>query len=105
MGMFYTYSVMISGNDYDPDYGWADEHYVLKTEGFDTYREACEFVRSITAEQALEWERQTECNGLDIVIFADPAADWVYELASKELGYAEWIGDKLNATDIWTWSE
>ena len=57
-------------------------------------------MRSITAEQALEWERQTECNGLDIVIFADPTADWVYELAFRELGFAEWIGDKLNATDI-----
>jgi hypothetical protein len=96
----YDYTVVIQGNDYDPDYGWADEHYHLKDESFDTYEEACEFVRGITPEQALEWERETECNGLDIVIFADPLIDWMYELSFEALGFCEWIGDKLNLMDL-----
>ena len=96
----YEYNVMISGNDYIPDYGWADEHYHLKDECFDTYEEACEFVRGITKEQALEWERETGCNGLDIVIFADPLIDWMYELSFETLGFCEWIGDKLNLLDL-----
>lgn len=100
MEVTYDYTVAIQGNDFIPDYGWADERYPLKEESFGTYEEACEFVRSITPEQALEWERETDCNGLDIVIFADPVIDWMYELSFKELGCCEWIGDKCNLLDL-----
>lgn len=109
MNYTYDYTVTIQGNDYDPDYGWADEHYHLKDVPCDSYEEACEFLRSITPEQALEWEHQTMCNALDIVIFADPVLPCgTYELDFQIVGECEWIGDKRNCIDVWeleTWKE
>lgn len=101
MEVIYEYTVVIQGNDFIPDYGWADEHYHLDDALFDTLEEAREFVRSITPEQALEWERMTDCNGLDVVIFADPVLpDGTYELGFEIVGECEWIGDKLNLLDL-----
>lgn len=99
----YDYMVAIQGNDYDFEYDcWEDEHYHLKDVLCDSYEEACEFLRSITPEQALEWERQTKCNGLDITIFADPVLpDGTYELAFTVVGECEWIGDKCNRIEVW----
>lgn len=105
MATIYEFTVQINGNDYDPDYGWADEHYTLKEETFDTYEEACEFLRGITPEQALEWERETDCNGLDVVIWKDELVGssivgWNYG-DSAIVGESEWIGDKCNVIDVW----
>lgn len=98
----YDYTVAIHGNDYDPEYGWSDEHYHLKDVACDSYEEACEFLRNITQEQAIEWERQTKCNALDILIFADPVLpDGTYEIDFKIVGECEWIGDKCNCIDVW----
>lgn len=100
----YGYTVSIQGNDYEPDYGWSDEHYHLKDVPFDSYEEACEFLRSITPEQALDWERQTECNGLDIIILVDfilPDGTHDYSHGFTMIGECEWIGDKCNCIDVW----
>jgi len=99
----YDYMVVIQGNDYDFEYDcWEDEHYHLKDVLCDSYEEACEFLRSITPEQALEWERQTECNGLDIIIIADTVLpDGTDELDFIVVGECEWIGDKCNCIDVW----
>lgn len=99
----YDYTVAIQGNDYDfEDDSWYGEHYHLKDVPCDSYEEACEYLRSITPEQALEWERQTKCNGLDITIFADPVLpDGTYELDFSIVGECEWIGDKCNCIDVW----
>lgn len=96
----YDYTVVVQGNDWDEDNGWHDEHYHVCDIPMDGEKEAIEYLHSITKEQALEWERQSKCNGLDIVVFADEINEYgvpTYEVSI--VAECEWIGDKLNG--IW----
>lgn len=102
MAIAYDYTVQINGCDFDFDEEcWYDEHYTVKEVVFDTLEEAQEFVRGITAKQALEWERETKCNGLDVVIWKDELngnqLGWHYG-DSIVVGEREFIGDKENGT-------
>ena len=100
MSIRYEYDVVIQGNDWDADYGWHDEHYLIEQECFDNIEEAQEFVRGITVEQALAWEDESNCNGLDVIIIAYPIPDGGYECDWMIVGECEWIGDKLNLLDL-----
>ena len=99
MTITYDYTVQINGCDFDfEDKCWCDEHYTLKEIVFDTLEQAQEFVRSITAEQALEWERETNCNGLDVLIFKDEVLEGGNYDDFEIVGEREFVGGEENGT-------
>lgn len=101
MATIYEYTVQINGCDFDfEDMCWCDEHYTVKEAVFDTLDEAKDFVNSITPEQVIEYERQTECNGLDVVIWKDELVGidnvgWHYG-DSTVVGEKEFVGHQVN---------
>ena len=100
--MTYDFTVAIQGQDYDPVYGWGGEHYHLEDVPCDSYEDAVAYCDAITTDQVLEWERRSRCNGLDVVIFADPVMDdGTYELGFHVVGEYEWIGADRNLRDVW----
>ena len=96
-----TYTVQIAGSNFDFEYKeWDDELYTVEEHEFDTLEEAQEYVREITTEQVVEWEKQADCNGLDVVIWED---EWVqvsevgwHDNGFSVVGEKEWVGDKVN---------
>ena len=101
MDVTYVYTVEVMGCDFI-DSEWSDEHEFVCDIHFDTEKEAVDFLFGITKEQALEWERRSRCNGLDVVIFADPVMDdGTYELGFHVVGEYEWIGADRNLRDVW----
>lgn len=102
MATIYEYTVQINGCDFDfEDKSWCDEHYTLKEEVFGTLEHAQDFVNSITAEQVLEYEQATNCNGLDVVIWKEELTGncfgWHYG-DSVVVGEKEWVGSQVNGT-------
>lgn len=100
----YEYHVEIAGCDWiedalDGSGYWDDEHETVETVVFDTLAEANAFVRSITTEQVVAWEKESRCNALDVVIYQERVIDNVYDLAWIIMGEAEWIGSNINS--IW----
>lgn len=96
----YEYTVSVSGNDWDEECGWHDEHYHVCDIPMGSIEEAILYLLYITKEQALEWERESECNGLDVLVFADE----VDENGTPTHGFnivaeCEWIGDGRNG--VW----
>ena len=95
--MAWDYTVAIMGQDYDPEYGWADEHYHVEDVPCDSYEDAVAFCDAITTEQVLKWERETDCNGLDVVIFADEVLDnGTCGFEFRIVDEYEWIGSNRN---------
>lgn len=99
MGVTYDYTIAVHGNDFI-DGEWADEHYHVCDIPVDSKEKAIRYLRGITKEQALEWERESECNALDIIVFADEVDEYgFYTLMFNIVATCEWIGDGLNG--IW----
>lgn len=97
MAKNYVYTVSISGQDWDSEYGWEGDTFLVGEEPeFGTYEEACEYVHSITTEQVAEWEKQTRCNGVSLLIYRDEFKNGMAELEFKVVGCAEWIGTDCN---------
>lgn len=99
MVVSYDYTVQINGCDFDFDEKcWFDEHHTVTEFVFDTLEEAQKFVRSITAEQALEWERQSDCNGLDVLIYKDEVLEGGNYDDFEIVGEREFVGGNENGT-------
>ena len=97
MVITYDYTVQINGCDFDFESEcWYDEHYTLKEVVFDTLEEAQEFVRNITARQALEWERKSKCNGLDVLIYEDEVLEGGNYDDFRIIGEREFVGEQEN---------
>lgn len=99
MDVTYVYTVEVMGCDFI-DGEWSDEHEFVCDIQFDTEKEAVDFLFGITKEQALEWEQESRCNALDIIVLEDPVmpdVTQVYEI--NIVATCEWIGDGLNG--IW----
>ena len=97
MVITYDYTVQINGCDFDFESKcWYDEHYTLKEVVFDTLEEAQEFVRNITARQALEWERKSKCNGLDVLIYEDEVLEGGNYDDFRIIGEREFVGEQEN---------
>ena len=97
MAYICDFVVCVYAEDWDEEEGWTGNNELVKEFTFDTYGKACEFVRNITPEKAVEWE--DEWNGLDILIYKECYEDSIYGLRhcdSTMLGESEWIGDKKN---------
>jgi len=94
----YDYDVTIMGHDYE-DGEWASDQVPIRV-GFgedlgyaaSSYDDAVAFVLGITEEQALEWERMSGCNGLDIVIYKEEHVDGQYTGNFDVVGQYSWIG-------------
>lgn len=65
---------------------------------FDTFEQAQEFVRSITAKQAREWERETKCNGLRVLIFKDEVLEGGNYDDFEIVGEREFVGGEDSGT-------
>lgn len=99
----YDYTVIVRGNDWSEEYGWADEHYHVCDIPMGSIEEAILYLLYITKEQALEWERESECNGLDVLVLADEvnedgASTHGFNIANI-VAECEWIGDGRNG--VW----
>lgn len=95
----YDYCVTVTGDNFI-DGEWAYEHELVCDIPMDSESEAVEYLLSITKEQALEWERESGRNGLDIVVYADEVDEsGVYTFEFHVAATCEWIGDKLNG--VW----
>ena len=90
------YTVCVYAEGWSEEEGWTGERELMLDRTFDTYDEACRFVRNVTPEQAVEWEGPYE--GLDILIYQETYKDGVPEPVYNDcpLGESEWIGDKKN---------
>ena len=96
----YDYTIEVRGNDWSAEEGWSDEHYHVCDIPMDSPEEAILHLLAITKEQALEWERESGCNGLDIVVFADEVnEDGVHTYEFNIVAECEWIGDGRNG--VW----
>lgn len=94
------YTVVVQGNDWSAEEGWAAEHYHVCDIPMDSEEEAILFLLGITKEQALEWERESECNGLDVCVFADEVDEnGVHAYGFNIVASCEWIGDGRNG--VW----
>lgn len=103
--MEHVYEVEVSGNDYDPEYGWSDEHYWVMVAKYDSYEDAVALCESITVEQAFEWELETGCNGLDVVVFEyEVTNDGTRMAGFPVVAEYEWIGPNRNLPAM-IWSE
>lgn len=94
MTITYDYTVQISGCDFvfeDNGY-WYDSQRTLKEVIFDTFEQAQEFVSNITAKQAREWERETKCNGLRVIIFKDAVLEGGNYDDFEIVGEREFVG-------------
>ena len=97
MTITYDYTVQINGCDFEfesncwCDY-WYDKPRVLKEVTFDTFEQAQEFVSSITAKQAREWEREVKRNGLRVIIFKDEVLDGGNYDDFEIVGEREFVG-------------
>lgn len=99
--MIYDYTVSINGQDYDPEYGWADEHWHLEEVPCDSFEDAVAYCDSITSKQVFEWERRSRCNGLDVIIYEDEVFDdGTYTMEFRIVGEYEWIGATRNLRDV-----
>ena len=100
----WDYTVVIQGQDYE-DGQWGDEHYHVEDVGCGSLGEAISFVESVTPEQALEWERRSGCNGLDICVFADEVEeDGTYSLEFEVVTESNWVGDRMVGLSLLPWS-
>lgn len=96
----YDYTIEVRGNDWSAEEGWAPEHYHICEIPMDGMNEAILYLLNITKEQALEWERKSRCNGVDILVFADEVDEnGVYTLEFNVVAECEWIGDGRNG--VW----
>lgn len=94
MTITYDYTVQINGCDFvfEDNCWWYDSQCILKEVIFDTFEQAHEFVSNITAKQAREWERQTKCNGLRVIIFRDTVLEGGNYDDFEIVGEREFVG-------------
>jgi hypothetical protein len=98
-GLGYGYCAVIQGNDWSEDDGWAEEHAFVQDVPLADERLAIQFLRGITPEQALRWERESGCNALDIIVVRDEVSHGMPTYGFEVVATCEWIGSKLNG--IW----
>lgn len=95
----YEYSVHVMGDCYING-NWAYDFFHLCDIPMGSESEAVEYLLGITKEQALEWERNSESNGLYIVAYADEINPFTGCCGdSYYVATCEWIDDKLNG--VW----
>lgn len=99
----YGYSIAIMGCDafYDEtcgDFYWADEHEFVTEYEFDSQEDAISFLRGITEEQVIAWEKESKCNSLEATIICERYDDDQF-IDFTMSGAAEWVGNQLNG--IW----
>ena len=97
----FDYAVTIMGCDASFDDGeltWGDEHELVHERHFDSQEEAIEYLRSISRDQVIVWEKESRCNSLDAIIQRDEFEDGEF-VRFVMTGEAEWVGAELNG--IW----
>ena len=100
----WDYTVVVQGKNYAGG-EWAEGTEHIKDVAADTLGEAVGFLESVTPEMALEWERSSGCNGLDVSVFADEVDDNnVYTMEFVVVAESFWVGDKMVELSLMPWS-
>lgn len=91
------YSVEINGCDYLEDQltgecYWSDWHEVVETKSFATKGEARRFVRSITTEQIIAYEKEACTNALGIDVLELIDTHGRFECWTL-IGCVDWVGN------------
>ncbi len=100
--MCYDYTVQINGCDLieeGDEFFWSDWHLTIGERIFDSEEQAREFIKSVTPQMLVDWEKQSKCNSIEIIVYKDEVLEGGNYDDFSIVGSAEWAGTTLNG--VW----